>query len=178
MAAQKKKPKQEQKEPTPVRVVEPERELFGWVAPARPFKRRDREFWVTVISIAAITGIILFLIEGIMPVILIISIIFLFYVLATVEPENIEYKITNKGVKIAGKRTDWADIRRFWFSARFNSQLLIFEIVKLPGRLELVIDNKEKEKARKVLKDYVLEEELPPSGLDRAANWFSKKLPK
>ena len=45
-----------------------EKELFSWRAPARPFKKRDREFWVSVIAIAAVSGFILYIIEGIMPV--------------------------------------------------------------------------------------------------------------
>ena len=70
---------------------EPERKLLDWSAPARPFKRMNREFWVTIIAMAAIVGLILFFAEGFMPVILIVSIIFLVYVLTTVEPENISF---------------------------------------------------------------------------------------
>ena len=68
-----------------------EKVLFSWKAPMRPFKARDREFWITTIVIAVIFGFILFLIEGVMPVILIVSIIFLYYVLSTVKPEEIGY---------------------------------------------------------------------------------------
>lgn len=164
---------------TPPRIIkqEPERTLFSWKAPVRPFKRRDREFWITTVVIASIFGLILFLIEGVMPVVLIISIIFLFYVLSTVEPEEADYKITNKGVKIADKTTPWELLTRYWFSKRYNSKLLIFEMVILPGRLELVIHEKDKESFKKHLNKYVIEEEVPPSNLDRTANWFSKKFP-
>src|SRR3989344_2388837 len=82
---------------------EPEKDLHSWKAPSRPFKKRGREFWVTVLSIAALLAFVLFLAEGVMPVILIISLVFLFYVLSTVTPEEIEYKITNRGVKVADK---------------------------------------------------------------------------
>ena len=86
---------------------EPERDLVTWTAPARPFKRRDRQFYVTTFAIAGIVSLVLFLAEGAMPVILIISLVFLYYVLSTVEPESIEYKITNRGIKIAGRLTPW-----------------------------------------------------------------------
>jgi hypothetical protein len=160
-------------------VVRPEAErvLFSWKAPARPFKRRDRQFWMTLIAIAAILGLILFLIEGAMPVILIIALVFLFYVLSTVEPEEIDYQITNKGIRIADKRTNMGVLTRFWFTRRFNSELLVFEMAILPGRLEVVINPKDKGSIRKALSAYLSEEEAPPSGLDKAANWFAKKLP-
>lgn len=156
---------------------QPEKDLVTWVAPARPFKRRNREFYVTIIAIAAVVGLVLFLVESFMPVILIISLVFLFYVLSTVEPEEIEYKITNKGIYVAGRKTEWDRLLRFWFSRRFDSQLLIIQTFTLPGRLELVIDPGKREDIRKNLLDYIPEEETPASGLDRAANWFSQKLP-
>jgi len=164
--------------PRPVVVRrEPENDLVSWTAPARPFKRRDREFYITILAIAGIVGLVLFLIEGFMPLILIVSLVFLFYVLSTVEPENIEYKITNKGIKVVDKRTDWSLINRFWFSRRFDSELLVVETLGLPGRMELVINQEDKERIRKTLSSYVVEEEAPPSYLDKAANWFAKKLP-
>lgn len=157
--------------------LSPEKTLFVWRAPSRPFKRRNKDFWMTVMAIASVFGLILFLVEGVMPVILIISIIFLFYVLSTVEPENIEYSLTDRGVKIADKRTDMELLTRFWFARRHNDELLVFETQMVPGRLELVINTKDKEKIRKTLLEYLSEEEASPSSLDRATNWLSKKLP-
>lgn len=159
------------------RKPEPEKDLVSWRAPARPFKRRNRQFYVTIIAMAAILGLILFLAEGFMPVVLIVSLVFLFYVLSTVEPEEIEYKITSKGVKIQGKLTAWEVLGRFWFSRRFDSELLILETAGLPGRMEMVVDSSSKEEVRKALSTKLVEEEVPPSTLDKVANWFANKLP-
>lgn len=169
-------PNQDNPNQTP-NVPQPEKDLFVWTAPARPFKKRDREYYITVVAIASIVGLILFLAEGVIPVILLISLIFLFYVLNTVEPENIEYKITSWGVKVAQNRTEWFNFNRFWFSRRFNNQLLIFEMNRLPGRLELVINSPDEEKIREELKKFLVEEEAPPSFFDRSANWIGEKLP-
>lgn len=156
---------------------EPEKEVYSWKAPSRPFKRRDRQFWVTIITMAVIFGMISFLAEGVMPVIVIISLIFLYYVLSTVEPEIIIFTITNYGVKMADTRVDWKDLGRFWFSRRFSDDLLIFEKSGFLNRLEIVINPSERDKIRTHLKKYLSEEEAPPSGLDKAANYFSQKLP-
>ena len=154
-----------------------EKDLVTWVAPARPFKRRDKQFYVTTISIAGMVCLILFLAEGAMPVILIISLIFLYYVMSTVAPEDIEYKITNKGVKIGGRLTEWQFLGRFWFGKRFDSELLILETRMIPNRMELVIKSEVKGEIEKNLKEYLVEEEISPSNLDKAVDWFSKKLP-
>ncbi len=156
---------------------EPERDLVTWMAPARPFKRRNREFYVTTMAIAAIVGLVLFLVEGVMPVVMIISLVFLFYVLNTVEPEEIEYKITNKGIKVANKGVGWGVMVRFWFSRRFDNELLVIETLTLPGRMEFVINPEQKQDIKRTLSKYLPQEEASPSSLDRAANWFSKKIP-
>lgn len=154
-----------------------EKLLLSWTAPARPFKRRDRDFWVTIIVITVIVGLILFFAEGFMPVILIISVIFLYYILSTVEPENIEYKITNRGIKMADKLNPWSNLNRFWFTKRFDDELLVLEANTMGGRLDIVIKSADKEKIKKELSEYLLHEEAPPSVIDKATNWFSKKLP-
>lgn len=154
-----------------------EKDLVTWIAPARPFKRRDRQFYVTVISIAAMVCLILFLAEGAMPVILIISLIFLYYVMSTVPPDNIEYKITNKGIKVLDKRVDWQYLGRFWFAKRYDSELLILETSFVPNRMELVITPESKEQIIKTLSEYLVQEEISPSNIDKLIDWFSKKLP-
>lgn len=169
-------PAEEEAKPVVVQ-EEPEQDLVVWNAPARPFKRRNRQFYITLVAIAAIVGLILFLVEGFMPVILIISFLFLFYIMSTVEPEEIEYKVTNRGIKVAGRRTDWNLMGRFWFSRRFDNELLVIETLTLPGRFEVVIKPEIKEELTKHLSKYLTHEEIPPSTLDKAANWFSKKLP-
>lgn len=170
--------KETKSEETPVVIRrEAEKDLILWNAPARPFKRRNREFYVTLIVISALVGLILFLVEGWLPVVLIISLVFLFYVLSTVEPENIDCKITTKGVNIAGKKTPWEIMLRFWFTKRFDNELLVIETLSIPGRLELVITPQVKVKIKENLLKYLNEEETPPSFVDKAASWFSQKLP-
>ena len=155
----------------------PEKDLVIWTAPARPFKRRNKDFYITIFAMAAVTALVLFLIEGWLPVILVISLVFLFYVMATVEPENIEYKITNKGIKIAGRLNDWGGLGRFWFTKRLDNELLVIETRALPGRLELVINAAIKDQIKEKLGEYLVHEEIPASGIDKAANWFSNKVP-
>lgn len=155
----------------------PEKELLRWTAPARPFKRRTREFWVTVTAIAALLSFILFLAEGVMPVILIVSLVFLFYVMSTVPPNELEYLITNKGVKIIDKTTEWAFMNRFWFDKRMDSDLAVIELNKFPGRMELVAMPKDVEKIRATLAKYMPEDKPKQTSIDKAVEWAAKKLP-
>jgi len=164
-------------EPKPAELNEAEKMLLSWQAPARPFKRRSRDFYVTLVAMSSMVGLVIFLIEGFMPILLLISLVFLFYVLSTVEPEIIEYQITSRGIKMASNTTVWDLMNRYWFTARFGSTLLVVETYNLPGRMELVIDPGSKEKINNILKERLIHEEIPPSTLDRATGWFSKFLP-
>ncbi len=154
-----------------------EKVLVNWIAPARPFKRRSRDFYITILAMASLFGLVIFFIEGFMPILLMISLIFLFYVMSTVEPENIEYQITNLGVKVAGNTTSWELMGRFWFARRFGSELLVIEIARLPGRMEIVVTPEVKEQVKAELEKKLTHEAIPPSRLDRMTGWFSKKLP-
>ena len=93
--------------------IEPEKDLYSWNAASRPYKKRDRDFWITTVLITGISGMILLFVEGFMPVILIISIIFLYYILNSVEPEMIQFKITNRGVKMADKLNAYFFFQKF-----------------------------------------------------------------
>lgn len=88
-----------------------------------------------------------------------------------------EYTITTLGVKIADKRIDMDLLARFWFSERFGTNIIVFDLFTFPGRIELVINKKDEEEIRKALTPYVPEEEAPPTRMDKAANWLAGKIP-
>ena len=140
---------------------EPEKDLLVWTAPSRPFMRRDKQFYTALFAIAGIVSLILFFAEGLMPVILIVALVFLYYVLYTVPPENIEYKITTKGIRVAGSLTAWQDVALFWFSKKAGSDILIFETLLIPGRMELVITPEIKDGLKKEISAYVPYEDMP-----------------
>jgi len=155
----------------------PTKELVAWSASSRAFSRKPREWYVTLFAMAGIIALVLFFIDGLMPVILIISVIFLVYVLNTTEPGEVDYKLTNIGVDFAGSQTEWGMLRRFWFDKKNSSEVLIIETYFVPGKLEMVIDPAKKEEIRKVLLEHIPNEKAPTSVVDKATGWFSKRMP-
>lgn len=154
-----------------------EKTLVEWSTPERPFKKRGREFYVTLISIVALFAAILFIIEGIMPVIFLVSLLFLFYVLSTVPPRMVDCRITNKGILFATKFTEWSGFGRFWFTNRWGTDLLVLETHSIPGRLEIVVNESLKPTILEALNKYLTHEEIPASSIDKLISWASKKLP-
>ena len=157
--------------------VEPEKDIFVWKEASRPFRKRSREFWVTVISIASLLAFILFLAEGVMPVILISSLVFLYYVMSTVNPEEVEYGITNRGLRVADATAPWGNLVQYWFGKRLGSDILVVETTSFPFRLELVISGKDIGKIKQILGDFIPEGKNNPTYLDKTVDWVAKKLP-
>ena len=172
MAAQ-----QSEAEQSETPVYTPPKVLYTWRAPARAFKKRTREYWVSIFAIAAVTSFILYIIESIISVVLVIAIVFLYYILSTVEPEVIEYQITDKGVRIGDDLTEMSQFSSFWFGTRFGVEVLILQTYVIPGRLELAVNEKDKKDIQKALSKYLPEEEPEKTNMDKASTWLANKLP-
>jgi hypothetical protein len=152
--------------------------LFSWHAPARPFKRRSRDFYVNLMAMAFLIGIVLFIIEGFMPILLMISLLFLFYIMSTIEPDKMEYEITSNGINFGNLETPWNQLGRFWFTYRFGSEVLVIETASLLGRTEIVINPDDKNKIKDILSKYLVFEKIPPSTMDKMVNRASRFMPK
>ena len=165
---------------SPVEVI-PSKELkilYSWFAPSRLFKRRDREFWTTVLAIVFLIGLILFFVKEWFLIAAIIALTFVYYVLSTVEPEEIEYKLSNRGLIYAGQTYPWEFLSQFWFLEKYGQDTLNFEVKEgLPKRLILLVGKGDKQKIRELLLKYLIEDEPKPTFLDNAAKWLQEKVP-
>jgi len=156
--------------------IEKEKIFVEWSARTRPFKRRSRETYVQLISVAALFGLILFLIDGVMPVILIAAAVFLFYVFSTVEPDNVGYQITTYGIRIGGHLRDWGELGRYWFVHRSDHDMLAIETHNAPWKIEIVIDPKIKQEIEDNVSKYLHKHESPTTYIDKATGWVSGRL--
>ncbi len=152
--------------------------LLIWMAPSRLFKKRSRDFFSTIGTIALLMVIILVFFKEWLLIMVIIAMIFAAYVLATNQPGKIEHKITNRGLITGGKNYRWNDLFSFWFEQRLGQEILHVETrLRSPRRLMLLLSEVEKAKVKKLLVDYLPLEEPEKTWLDKAGNWLSQKFP-
>ena len=152
--------------------------LFSWKSPSRPFKKRNKEFWTTVLALIFLVSIILIFAKQWLLVVAIASLAFLYYVLSTVEPEEIEHKITTRGLFYAGQHYPWEAMSQFWFSERYGQRMVNFQLKEgLSGRVTIVLGQVNEKELRELLLKYLLEEEIPPNFLDKASDWLGEKVP-
>ena len=157
--------------------VKQEKLLVEWTARSRPFKRRSREFYINLFSVSALFGLIIFLIEGPIPVLLIIALLFMFYVFSTIEPENANYKLTTFGIRINDQLVKfWEELGLYWFAKRMDEEVLIMETNTVPWKIEIVVDSKSKGKIEDVVSKKLYRNEHPETSLDKAVHWLGNKI--
>lgn len=149
-----------------------------WKAPERAFQKKDKDFWITIIAILILVSVILFFVKEFFLILALISILFLYYVLSTVPPKDIKYKITNRAIYFGESDYKWEIFTRFWFKKNLSSNMIHFETkLRFPRRISLVINFADKEKIKEiVLKKLPLIEESP-NFIDKLTKWVINRLP-
>ena len=155
----------------------PERLILEWVAPSRPFRKRNKQFFTTVLVIALLISLILFFSGQFLPIAMVFSVVFLNYVLAVIPPQDITHKITNFGIEVEGRLYSWQELGRFWFDKKYESVLLQIETAYFPGRLTLVLPEIQKPVVTEILSEVLLQQRPPLSTFEKFAKWFQEKFP-
>lgn len=158
--------------------INEEKVKIEWEEAERSFKQRDRDFWVTAIAILILVSVILIFVKEFFLIVTLVSILFLYYILSTIPPQNAKYKITNRAIYFGEQRYEWNMLTRFWFGKSLNSEMVHFETnLRFPRQVSLVINPDDKEKIKEiVIKRLPLVEESP-NFLDKMTKWLVDKFP-
>lgn len=158
----------------------PEETLVEWDAPARPFKKRNHQFFSTIIIIAILVSLILFFAGQVLPVAVVISVVFLVYVTAVIPPQSVHYKLTNYGIYVEKEAFSWLGMGRFWFDEKSGQKVLEIELYGFPGRLTFVLIDGQTPRAEdleRVLSEVLIKEKPTLTAYEKAANWLKEKIP-
>lgn len=155
------------------------RTLMVWKSQSRPFKRRNRDYFTTIAAIVLLIGVILLFIKEFLLIGVILALMFVSYVLATVEPETVEHKISTEGITTGGKSYLWSEMKDFYFTTKWGQEILnINTKLKFPGRLLVLVGEADPKKLKEEIGKYVsFREEPVVTWMDKAADWLSKKVP-
>ncbi len=152
--------------------------LLAWKSPARPFKRRDRDYFTTIGAIVFLLAVILLFLKEWLLIAVIIALMFVAYILSSVPPEEVEHQITTRGVMTGNRNYDWEDLSKFWFSERWKQGILHVETkLRFPGQLIILLGGTSQEELKKTLGKYLTFDQPESTWMDNAANWLSKKVP-
>lgn len=155
----------------------PKKTIVSWQAPSRPFKKRDRQYYTTVMAIVFLISLILFFAGQFLPIAVVISVGFLAYVLSSVPPNEVKIEINTYGIEIEDFLYYWEEMGRFWLEKKYDQELLTIEIMRFPGRIILIFKENQKEELKKILSEVLLEEKPAETFYDKAAKWLQDKIP-
>ena len=153
-------------------------EFLSWKAPSRPFKKRDKDYYLTVGLIIFLLIIILFFIKEWVAVAAVLAVAFVSYVLSTVPPEEVAYEITDKGLRSFGRFYRWEELGEFWFEEKWKQKILVTSLrPPFLGRVHLMLGEIEKEKVKQILSQSLpFREEPEKTWTEQAADWLAKKF--
>lgn len=161
-----------------VQVNEIEETWYEWEAPERSFKNRGRDFWITAIAILVLVSVILIFIKEFFLIVALGSLLFLYYVLATIPPENIKIRISNKAVYFGEARYEWDLLENFWFAKSLDSETVnLGTWLRFPRVISLVINSKDKDKIKNLISKKIPFVKNSPSVVDKITRWAAERLP-
>ena len=114
--------------------------IISWKSPDRIFKSRSKKYF-TKVALYALVGILASIAFGEFFLVgVILAVVFVVYVLATVEPQTIEHRITNMGIVNGGRAFLWEELDSFWFEVRGDERLLVVQTeLHYPTRLIMLL---------------------------------------
>lgn len=158
--------------------INDEKVLFEWEAPERAYQKRDRDFWITAIAILVLVSVILFFVKEYFLIVALGSVLFLYYVLATVPPHRITNKITNRGIYFGSLRYEWIDLENFYFKKNLsNDEVLFGTMLRFPRQIAMVIDATDRDKIKAIVVKKIPFMEASPRFIDKLTKWFADRLP-
>ena len=148
------------------------------MAPSRPFKLRDRQFFTTIIVIAVLVCILLAFAREWMLIATVAAMIFAYYVWSTVPPEEVEYSITTRGVRVHGQLYRWDELTQWWMEDKWGQKMIVIATpTSVSRRLHLLLGQTGEAQAKQVLEKYLVMEKPPETAMDKAGKWVTEKFP-
>ena len=154
-----------------------EKILFEWTSFERPQKKWSKEFYSSVLVMAFLASIILYFIEGIMPVLVIGAMVFMLWAMSRTEPRLESYALSSWGLKTKERTYRFEAMNNFWFENKWGGRLMRINLIGAPWHLVIVINPETEDKIRKLMLQNATYQEPPITWSDRLVKWFGDKIP-
>ena len=150
--------------------------LLVWKAPSRPFRKKDRSFYTTVVILLVLVGLIAALAQEFLLIGVLFAFGFVVYVLNFVPPEEVECKLTTQGVTVGDHFYHWQELDSFWMDKKEGHRVLyILTNLRFPGVLMLITDPVEEENIKRLCARFLPFHEIPPkTWMDKASDYLQK----
>lgn len=155
------------------------RTLLSWSAPGRPFRKKGREFFASVLLIFLLVEVILFLFSQYQLMLATAALTFLSIVLSTVPPTNFHYRISTEGVKVEDHFYIWDELYDFYFKKIDGMPTLIIRTMAMfPGEIRISLGDISVDHVRRVLINYLpYREVVKATFMEKSGDWLARNFP-
>lgn len=166
-------------EPAPdLEQKEQEEVYLEWKSPSRPFKKRNKQWFVRLgLTVLVITLFLIFFKQFLL-VFVVLALTFVAGVLAIIEPEMLDHRITSQGVSSAGRTYLYKELNAFYFTRKYGQEILNVEIKgRVPSLLQILLGNQDNRELVAILKKYLPFREIAPvSFAEKVLEYAAKRL--
>jgi hypothetical protein len=153
--------------------------LISWHASGRPFRKRNREYFINVLLIMLATEVILFLFSQYFLMLLVLALVFVNYALKYVPPQNFHYRISTEGIMVEDHFYLWQELYDFYFKREDGVDVLIISTKDfIPGEIVITLGDIHKDHIKSVLLSYLpYREYVKPTFIEKAGSWLARTFP-
>lgn len=153
--------------------------LVSWEAPGRPFKKRSKSFFASILLLGLLVEIILFLFSQYTLMFVVVALIFVGFALSIVPPRNFHYRISTEGVMVEDHFFLWNELYDFYFKNRFGITVLHLRTQAFfPGEITVTLGDMSAEHIKSVIAHYLpYREYVKPTFMEKSADWLSTNFP-
>lgn len=153
--------------------------LLSWNAPGRPYKKRSKSYFGSVLLIAFLIEIILFLFSQYALMAVVGSLVFLAFALALTPPRDFNYRISTEGIMVEDHFFLWKELYDFYFKKRAGQDILHIRTYSIyPGEITVTLGDMTEDHIKKTLLPYLpYREYIKPTFMENSADWLSKNFP-
>ncbi len=151
--------------------------LIEWSAFERPQKKWSKEFYSSVIVMAFLASVIFYFIEGIMPVLVILAMLFMVWAMSRTEPRTERYAISSWGLKTQERTYRFDDMTSFWFETKWGARLMRINLAGVPWHIVILIDLEKENSIKKIMTERIIYQEPVVTWLDKLVKWMGDKVP-
>ncbi len=153
--------------------------FLDWTSPGRPFRKKNKEYYLTAILLVLLVEVLLFLFSQYMLMLVVLSLLFFSFSLSFTPPANFQYRISSEGVQVQDKFFIWSELYDFYFKTTEDQEVLhIRTHAFIPGELILTLDGQDREKVKGAMLPYLpFREFVKPTFMEKSGNWVSENFP-
>lgn len=153
--------------------------LLAWKAPGRPFKKRSKQYYLSSVLIALLVEVVLFLFAQYILMLVVASLLFMAFALASVPPQDFHYRISSQGIMIEEHFFLWKELYDFYFIKHDQEDTLHVGTEDFfPGEITLVLRGIDREHVKAVLLQFLpFREIVKPTFMEKSGDWLARNFP-